>query len=927
MNFERLLAALHSQGRLGRGSGGGSRRSEAALARWLRRAVLAIGVAGLLVLPQFVSNASFLGVRGLPGPVVVLLVGFAFWLMPVLLVASWAAEGRVAIPRPWLAIPAGLFIAGAAISTAFAADKSSAMIRAAELAGLWMGMFALAQVLRTDAERRLAVAALVAACLVAGATAIYQAAYDLPRTWEYFQEHRAEVLAQYGIEPGGWGEQMFIGRFTGGVQATLGHPNVLAAFLTLGFFAALGLVREKWSEAASRGARAMAAMVAGAAVVCAVGIVLAQARAAMASVGVGVYWLAVAWWVGRPRLRRMLYVAPLVLGAAGLAVAAVVNRPATAGALASLKVRLDYWQPTAEILRRHGATGVGLENFGLHYLEFKLPTAPEEVADPHNFFLSTWSALGLAGLAALVSIWVIAIRAWLRRRAEAGPRSGEQSGARGGMPAASVPRACSPPSGETCSRNGGTPGDGGQAVGTPPGNQRGGEPLAGLLAPVLVLAAPAVVYFAVALQGGDWKSGVFLGMIGAGAAAVMVLAMGVAAAEEPSRLAVAGRPFRSLQSACVVGLLAFALQEQIGTAVLEPPTAWAMLVLLAVTLSTRDGPRARRGFVRRRLVAEGGSGGRSEPTEEARPDEAGRGAPDPGRTPCTPPVAPEAGAKLGVAMKFLLMAAAMTVAFLYIARLVLPVGREAYLIRLAANPMDASERDETLHGAAAANPLAWEPAMMRGRAWQEEAGLAQGPGDAIALAQAVAAYQDALAREPRLRRACLALAACNLAAEGALDNPSALGEARRSLDRAVALYPTDLVARLWLAHVTDRLGDREGALAAYREVLRLDGLMPEPMRRLPSEVRVAAERRVRELAGGSPAPPYPGDLPVRLYLAMQMERMGGWAAAYWAYREVLDLDSRLAEPRRLRADVRRAIETRLEQLTGAMAGAPPAPEK
>jgi tetratricopeptide (TPR) repeat protein len=902
MTFERLRAALHTRAR--RGSGVGSRRSEAALARWLRRAVLAIGVAGLLVLPQFVSNASFLGVRGLPGPLVVLLVGFAFWLMPVLLVASWAAEGRAAISRPWLAIPAGLFIAGAVVSTVFAADKSSAMVRAAELAGLWVGMFALAQVLRTDAERRLAVAALVAACLVAGCTAIYQAAYDLPRTWEYFQEHRAEVLAQFGIEPGGWGEQMFIGRFTGGVQATLGHPNVLAAFLTLGLFAALGLAREKWSEAASRGARAMAAMVAGAAVVCGVGIVLAQARAAMVSVGVGVYWLAVAWWVGRPRRRRILYAAPLVLGAAGLAVAAVVNHPATAGALASLKVRLDYWQATAEILRRHGATGVGLENFALHYLQFKLPTAPEEVADPHNFFLSTWSVLGLAGLAALVSVWVIAIRAWLRRGAEAGPGRGEPSGAPGGMPAASFPRACSPPSADACPRNGG--------MGMPPASEAGGEPLAGLLAPVLVLAAPAVVYFSVTGQGGDWKSGVVLGMIGAGVAAVMILAMGVAAAEEPSRLAVAGRPFRSLRSACVVGLLAFALQEQIGTAVLEPPTAWAMLVLLAVTLSTRDATPARRGFFRRQLVAEGGSGGRLEHPDEARPEETGPGAP---------------GVKLGVALKSLLMAAAMIAAFLYVSRLVLPVGREAYLLRLAVNPMTTAERDETLRAAAAANPLAWEPAMMRGHAWQEEAGLARGPGDAMALAHAVAGYQDALAREPRLRRACLALAGCNLAAEGALDNPSALGEARRSLDRAVALYPTDLVARLWLAHVIDRLGDREAALAAYREVLRLDGLMPEPKRRLPSEVRTAAEGRVKELAEGSPGPPYAGDLPIRLYLAMQMERLGCTAAAYWAYREVLDLDSRLAEPRRLSADVRRAVETRLGQLAGAMTGASPGPEK
>ncbi|MCX5672683.1 MAG: O-antigen ligase family protein, partial [Planctomycetota bacterium] len=720
-------------GKTGRGTRCSTHASEAALARWLRRAVLAIGVAGLLVLPQFVSNASFIGIRGLPGPVVVLLVGLAFWLMPVLLVASWVAEGRATLPHPWLAIPAGLFVAGAVVSTVFAADKASAMVRAAELSGLWVGMFAFAQVLRTDAERRLAVAALVAAALVAGLTGLFQATYALPRTWEYFQAHRAEVLAEHGIEPGGWGEEMFIGRFFGGVQAALGHPNVFAAFLTLGFFAALGLAREKWAEAGSRGARGLAVAAAVMALACAVGIVLAQARAAMVAAVVGVYWLAVAWGVGRPRLRRVLYVVPLVLGAAGLAMAAAANHPA----LGSLKIRLDYWQATWEVLRGHWAAGVGLENFGLYYIQFKLPTAPEEVADPHNLLLSAWSALGLAGLAAVVMVWVIAVRAWLRQPME------------------------------TCPHNGGSPRGGEQAVDMPPGDPRSGEPLLGLLGPVLVLAAPAVVFFAMIGEAGDWKSGILLGMIGAGLVAVMALAMGVAVAEEPSRLAASARPLRSLRSACIVGLLAFALEEQIGTAILEPPTAWAMLALVAVTL----GPSAAEIRARR------GSGGTSAQVGEARPDETGRGTPSP-------------GVHLNLAAKFVLMAAAMAVAFLYVSRVVLPVGREAYLIGVAAQSVDQAEQDEALRSASAVNPLAWEPAMMRGRLWQDEAGLVQGPGDAVNLEHASAAYQDALAREPRLRRAYLALAACRLAAGGALDDTAALAQAREDLRQAVDLYPT-----------------------------------------------------------------------------------------------------------------------------------------
>ena len=93
--FLRGLVSRVSDFRARRGSGGGLHLSGPTLARWLRRAVLAIGVAGLLVLPQFTSNASFIGIQGLPGPLAVVFVGFVFWLMPILLMASWVAESSV----------------------------------------------------------------------------------------------------------------------------------------------------------------------------------------------------------------------------------------------------------------------------------------------------------------------------------------------------------------------------------------------------------------------------------------------------------------------------------------------------------------------------------------------------------------------------------------------------------------------------------------------------------------------------------------------------------------------------------------------------------------------------------------------------------------------------------------------------------------
>jgi len=740
--------------------------SPEAVARLLRRAVVVLGAAGLLVLPQFVTSASFDGVQGIPGPVTVLGLGLGFWLMPVLLVISWVAEGRARLAHPWLLLPVGLFVAGAAVSTALAADKSSALVRAAELTGLWVGAWALAESLRSDGERRFLLAVLVAAAAGAAAVGIYQAAYGLPQAWQYFQGHREEVLAQQGIMPGSYAEKAFIGRFTGGAQAALGHPNVLAALLVLGLLVAAGLAREKWSEVASRGARRLAVFPILAMAACAAGLVLTQSRGGEAAAIVGLWWLVVAWRVRRRWLRAALWLAPLVAGGAALALAAGLGGPGIAEALKSLRYRLDYWQATVEILRRYGLAGVGLENFGLYYTEFKLPAAVEEIRDPHNLVLSVWSSLGLAGLAALAGLVVVALHSWLAKKGTA-PFAG-------GEPAAEAA-----------------------------GHSAPGESLLALLVPAVLVAGPVVIGFMMTLVWWPLAVGVVGGM--------MVL-MGLAVAEEPSRLAASGRPLRSLGAACVAALAALALMEQIGMAILEPPTAWAALVVLGVSLGA--GRAVRAAAVTHALSeAEGPS-----------------------------------GLRLGAWAKFVLMLLAMAAVFAYVKWLLAPVAREDALFAEARAAAYADDRDTALQAAARANPLAWEPALARGQTWQAAAAAASGPQRTVDLERAMQAYREALARHPRLRHAYLAMAACRLSVPSALENdPATLQEALDYTREAARLYPTAIPTQAQAAALADALGDGARALAEYRRLLDLDGLMPDEDRRLAPDMRREVEKRVKQL--------------------------------------------------------------------------------
>ena len=653
------------------------------------------------------------------------------------------------------------------------------------MAGLWVAMAALGQALRGSGEHRFLLACLVAAAVTSAALAVQQAAQGLPATWEYFQQHRLEILAAQHIQPGSWAERALVSRFTGGVQAALGHPNVLAAFLVMGFFAAVGLVREKWSEVRTFEARILAVCVMAAAALCVVGVLLTQSRAGEAVLVVGVYWLAVAWCVRRRALRSRSTCCRWRWQRSAWPRPRGARTQPSSRRLLSLRYRLDYWQSTWQVLRTDWLTGVGLDNFGPRYVEFKLPQAPEEIGDPHNFFLSVWSKLGLAGLAALVALGAVAIRAWLRPPHPAFGHPLPPGGEGWGEGNIRVP---SGPAGPGCRRG------------------RTGVVLCYLL---------------------GWEMAVVALM---GMAVVVILA----SAEDPSRMVVAARPLASVRTACIVGLAALLLMEQIGTAVLEPPTLWAMLVLVVVSLGGNDafhccavGLRTN-GLGKARRAGCCGSPQSAIPTSQF----AAQHQVGPGRR-----VRPYGSGYVD--------------GFAYVRGLLVPVMREEAIIdatfRNRHEPPSIFEIDEAMQAAAQADPVAWEPAWIRGQAWHRvAAGDEQNPGRGLSLDKATEAYREALERRPRFRQAWLGLANC-ACPRGAEDNPAALRQALGYLQEALRLYPTSVTTHRRIADVLDRLGDYPRAVEEYREALRLDDLLPPDYRRLESEDRKAVEGRVARL--------------------------------------------------------------------------------
>jgi len=147
------------------------------------------------------------------------------------------------------------------------------------------------------------------------------------------------------------------------------------------------------------------------------------AGAAIAVIAGGFAWRLVARWRGILIAAGIL---ALLLAAAGVLGYGIRNDSLPSK---SLLFRWHYWTASAPIIREHAAWGVGLNNFGDYYLAYKRPSSPEDVKDPHNYFVRLAAEMGMpaALFAGALVAWMIA--GGLRRAAAAqGPQAQWQRG-------------------------------------------------------------------------------------------------------------------------------------------------------------------------------------------------------------------------------------------------------------------------------------------------------------------------------------------------------------------------------------------------------------------------------------------------------------------------------------------------------------------
>ncbi|NNM85406.1 MAG: O-antigen ligase family protein [Phycisphaerales bacterium] len=374
-----------------------------------------------------VGSAGFIG----PGE----LVGLAAIGLLFLSIALLAAGKAPRMFWPAAGLIACLMALGGA-SAWLATDKFAAIIGWCDMAlGLCGGLVAM---LTANDFRRRQFAFAFLILLFAGfcAKGLYQRMVEIPDTIRFFNAHQDQSLRENGLAPGTLDARLFEARMnsrevTGFFYLSDAFAEALTPLIVLAAAMALALLsfyqepapeaqpfqRKRRSSSSPPGQNAIPLrpfLLTSSIILALVGLVvtwLTRSKGGLASSLICLIGLAMMMWKWRAiisRYRWRIYWAGLLTVA--LLAAAVLAYGLITGSLPtkSLRFRWQYWCGAAPIIIAHPWLGVGLNNFGQYYTQYKLPSAPEDVKNPHSVFIRAAAEMGIPAAVLLVGLFAAA---------------------------------------------------------------------------------------------------------------------------------------------------------------------------------------------------------------------------------------------------------------------------------------------------------------------------------------------------------------------------------------------------------------------------------------------------------------------------------------------------------------------------------------
>lgn len=272
---------------------------------------------------------------------------------------------------------------------------------------------------------------LIFGAIIHATHAVHQVTVSLPATRALYQKDPDSALEKAGLDapPGSATRALYESRLLYSTEpvATFALTNSLAVVLSAALVA-LGIVFvSQWHVHDASTRWAMAFEVAALALLGAAWL-LTKSRTAFLSV-LPITAVSTTLWMwqhrntanqpasinarqmGRRWLAAIVVVIVLLFGSA----LALLSRDTLilSEAPKSIAFRLEYWQASAKMIFDYPLTGVGLGNFQSYYPRYKVATASEIIADPHNWLFDIAATCSLPVLAlVVVGVAAALVRSW-----------------------------------------------------------------------------------------------------------------------------------------------------------------------------------------------------------------------------------------------------------------------------------------------------------------------------------------------------------------------------------------------------------------------------------------------------------------------------------------------------------------------------------
>ncbi len=298
-------------------------------------------------------------------------------------------------------------IAGIIITTLYAANKRLAITASVTLLAPILMAIMLTCLLDSHARIKILIITLASLGIVAFIQSADQFFIENNLVIQQYQDDPDAMLQQLGIQKNSFNHILLEHRlFSKDVRSFFTTGNSAGSFAILTSFAAIALLAElnRKSFPKLSGNRALAAILLA---LILLGLSLSHSKGAITA-----FIFAVVIFFFLMRSRRLKLSKNIILAACLAGVIALAYASAQYGLRTgrlpggnSMLVRWQYWDASVKMFLDNHIMGVGGGNFSSYYPQYKTPSAPETVADPHCFVLSILTQYGpLALLGFLIII-------------------------------------------------------------------------------------------------------------------------------------------------------------------------------------------------------------------------------------------------------------------------------------------------------------------------------------------------------------------------------------------------------------------------------------------------------------------------------------------------------------------------------------------